>query len=103
MMMTYPALYSGAILTNEQNIPWTITTMSIEATTDPLNVASWQSGTNSTGGHWSVTGLSLSSGQTNTVYLRMVINGSQQSTDGNVVSSPTNTNGYALFMVTPGM
>jgi hypothetical protein len=103
MMMTYPALFTGATLTNETNNPWTIVNMSVEATTNPLNDLSWVAGTNSTGGHWSVSGLSLSSGQTNTIYLRLVVNGVQKSTDGNAVANPSDANGYAMFLVQPGL
>ncbi|NTW65902.1 MAG: hypothetical protein HGB21_06265 [Nitrospirae bacterium] len=97
MSQTYPTIYSGATLTNYQNVAWTVSTVLVEATTDTLS--SWQTGTDSAGhGHWLVSGLTLTSAQTNTVYVRVTVNGSVKTTDGLMASGP---NGYATLTVVP--
>ncbi len=40
MSQSYPAIYSGATLTNHQNVAWTVSSVLVEATTDTL--ATWQ-------------------------------------------------------------
>jgi len=95
---SYPMIYSGATLTNYQNIAWTVSSVLVEATTDTSS--SWQSGTNAASdGHWLVSGLSLTSAQTNTVYVRVTVNGSVKTTDG-MVSNVSGTNTYATFTAT---
>ncbi len=99
MTASYPAIYSGATLTDETNAPWTVTSVLVEASTDTLS--SWQTGTNPAGdGHWLVSGLSLTSSVTNTVYVRVSVNGSRKTTDG-LASNPAGTNTYATFTVIP--
>jgi hypothetical protein len=95
----YPMIYSGATLTNHQNVAWTVSSVLVEGTTDTSS--SWQTGTNTAGdGHWLVSGLSLTSSVTNTVYVRMTVNGTVKTTDG-LVSNGSGTNTYATFTVTP--
>jgi len=98
MSQSYPAIFTGATLTNAQNTPWTVSSALVEATTDTL--ASWQSGTNPAGdGHWLVSGLSLTSAQTNTVYIRVTVNSKVKTTDG-LASNVSGTNTYAIFTTT---
>jgi len=102
--MTFSSVFSGATLTNEANTPRTISTVVVEATTDPANVSSWATGTNTGGGHWTVPITpALASMATGTVYVRLFVDGVQKSTNGMVVSSPTSTNGYVTIVVTQGM
>jgi hypothetical protein len=98
MSQSYPMIFTGATLTNSQNTPWTVSSALVEATTDTL--ASWQSGANPAGdGHWLVSGLSLTSAQTNTVYVRVTVNTKVKTTDG-LASNVSGTNTYATFTVT---
>jgi len=102
--MTFSSVFSGSTLTNEANIPRTIGTVVVEATTNPADDTSWEAGTHVTGGHWTVPiNPSLASMATGTVYVRLFVDGVQKSTDGNIVSSSTSTNGYATISVTEGM
>ena len=94
----YPMIYSGATLTNAQNTAWIVSSVLVEAATDTL--ATWQTGTNPAGdGHWLVSGLSLTSAQTNTVYVRVTVNSAVKTTDG-MVSNASGTNTYATFTAT---
>lgn len=98
MSQSYPAIYSGATLTNNQNVAWIVSSVLVEAATDTW--ATWQAGTNAAGdGHWLVSGLSLTSSSTNTVYVRMSVNGTVKTTDG-LVSNASLTNTYATFTAT---
>jgi hypothetical protein len=95
-MMSFPAISTDSSLHDEAGNAWTITAMAVEGSTDN---ATWISGTDAGGGHWSLSGLAgLASGQTGTVYVRMTINGEQKTTDGN---TPSGTNDFATFTVTP--
>jgi hypothetical protein len=97
MSQSYPTIYSGATLTNYQNVAWTVSTAVVESTTDTLS--SWQTGTDAAGnGHWLVSGLTLTSAQTNTVYVRVTVNGVVKTTDGLPASG---SNGYATLTVVP--
>jgi hypothetical protein len=99
MMTSYPAIFTGATLTNEQNVPFAVTSALVEATTNTLS--SWLTGTNSSGdGHWIVSGLTLTSSVTNTVYVRVTVNSMVKTTDG-LVSNASLTNTYATITVTP--
>jgi hypothetical protein len=98
LSQSYPMIYSGATLTNYQNVAWTVSSVLLEAATGTL--ATWQTGTNSAGdGHWLVSGLSLTSSATNTVYVRVTVNTKVKTTDG-LVSNASLTNTYATFTAT---
>lgn len=96
-MMSYPSVGVGKTLTNEQNVSWTVATMTVSASTDK---STWIDATeDSIAGHWSITNLAgLSSGQTGTVYVKLTINGEVKTTDGKTAGD---TNGYSTFSVTP--
>jgi hypothetical protein len=99
MSQSYPSIYSGATLTNHQNHAWTVSSVLVEATTD-TSLITWPTGTNPAGdGHWLVSGLSLTSSQTNTVYVRVTVNSNVKTTDG-MVSNASGTNAYATFTAT---
>jgi hypothetical protein len=104
--MTFSAVYTGATLTDETDTPRTIGSMSVEATTDPAG-GTWQLGTKTNAfedGHWTLPiSPNLSSGGTGTVYVRLTVDTVQKSTDGNLVSSSTSTNGYQTLIVKEGM
>jgi hypothetical protein len=97
--MTFSQVYSGATFTDETDSALPITDVLVEASTAPL--ISWVSGTNAgTGGHWTLPiSPNLSSGGTGTVYVRLFVNGTQKSTDGKLVSVPTDSNGYQTFFI----
>jgi uncharacterized protein YceK len=96
MSQTYPMIYSGTTLTNHQNAGWTVSSVLVEASTD-TSLITWPTGTNPAGdGHWVVSGLTLTSAQTNTVYVRLSVNGVVKTTDG-LASNASGTNTYATF------
>lgn len=102
-MMSMPAIGNGSTLHNETNSAWTISSMTVDASTDKTTWLPATAGTIS--GHWTIESLSgLISGQTGTIYVRMSVNSEFKTSDGkDLVSLPTGTNGYATFTVTPGM
>lgn len=94
-MMSFPAVYTGVTLNDENGAPWTVSSMSIEASTD---ASTWVAATETGNGYWTVSGLTgLADGIAGTVYVRITVNGEQKTTDGNAVSG---SNGYATFTVT---
>lgn len=95
-MMSFPAVYTGVSLNDENGASWSISSMSVEASTD---TSTWVAATGTGNGYWTVTGLTgLTSGTAGTVYVRVTVNGEQKTTDGNAVSG---SNGYATFTVMP--
>jgi hypothetical protein len=97
-MMSMPAIGTGSTLHNETNSAWTISSMTVDASTDG---SAWLPATEGTTGHWSIADLTgLMSGQTGTIYVRMSVNSEVKTADG-MATSTTGTNGYATFTVTP--
>lgn len=95
MNMTFKPVTNGTVLSSPTG---TITSVTVQASTDK---STWVNGTNSAGGHWSLTGLTgLVSGQTATIYVKLNVNGQDKTTDGNPDSG---ANAYSTFLVTPGM
>jgi YtkA-like protein len=91
-MMRFPTVSIGSSLTG-----LTVNTMTVEASTD--NGITWNSLTDNEGGHWSVAGLTgLATG--GTVKVRLIINGEQKTTDGNVAAG---TNDFATFTIVAAM
>jgi hypothetical protein len=107
MKMHFSALYTGATLTTELDNPWSISTVAVEATTEPEDSGSWVPGIKTNAledGHWTLPILpNLSSGGTGTVYVRLLVDDVQKSTDKKLVSSPTSTYGYQTFVVREGI
>lgn len=96
-MMSFPAAYTGVSLTDENGASWSVSSMSVEASTDGLT---WVAATETGNGYWTVAGLAgLANGEAGNVYVRVTVNGEQKTTDGNAVSG---SNAYATFTVTPG-
>jgi hypothetical protein len=94
-MMSFPAASIGTVLSSPAG---TITSMSVQASTDKTT---WVSGIDNTGGHWSIPGLTgLSTGVTGTIYVKLNINGEDKTIDG-LASNMSGTNMYATFTVTP--
>lgn len=104
-MMNFPALSSAATTTlhDENGAAWAANPILVEGS---LDTTSWTSGTNTTGGHWSITFASgIASGATNTIYVRLSVGkdggtAEQKTTDGNAASG---SNGYQTFSAIPGM
>lgn len=98
MMMKFPAVAVGSTLHNEMNVARTVSSMTVEASTD--NGSTWSSLTSGATGHWSVSGLTgLASG--GTVKVRVLIDGEQKTTDG--TAAVARTNDFATFTVVAGM
>jgi hypothetical protein len=102
-LMDMPAIGNGTILHDETHAAWTISSMTVDASTDGSSWIPASEGAET--GHWSVNGLSnLTSNATGTIYVRLSVgNGmavEQKTTNGMSVSG---SNGYATFIVTPGM
>lgn len=87
-MTSFPAVSSGSTLHDESSVAWTVTTITVAASSD--GGTTWIAATpGSVAGHWSVTGLSgLASG--GSIKVRVTINGEQKTTDGNALSVGTN-------------
>lgn len=95
-MMSYPSISMGTVLHDASNTAWIVNPVMVSVSTDN---ATWIPATDTTGGHWTVAGLTgLTAGVTGAIYVKLTINGEQKTTDGN---APSGTNGYAAFTVTP--
>lgn len=89
-MMSHPAVFVGSQLTDENGSAWTVSTMSVQASTDQ---STWISLMDNGDGHWSGMGITgLTDGMEGTIYVQMTINGLTYTASG----SP------AAFTVTPG-
>ena len=106
-MMSFPALVSTSVSTttlhDETGASWSADPVTVEASLDTAFTLPY-SGTNTKGGHWSISLMSgITSSVTNTIYVRLSVgkNGGtaeQKTTDGNAVSG---SNGYQTILVTP--
>jgi hypothetical protein len=101
-MMSFPALSVGtSALHDETGASWSANPVTVDGSLDGTN---WTTGTNTKGGHWSISLMSgIASSVTNTIYVRLSVgkNGGvaeQKTTDGNAVSG---SNGYQTILVTP--
>jgi hypothetical protein len=104
-MMSFPALVSTSVSTttlhDETGASWSADPVTVDGS---LDGTSWSSGTNTKGGHWSISLMSgITSSVTNTIYVRLSVgkNGGvaeQKTTDGNAASG---SNGYQTILVTP--
>jgi hypothetical protein len=96
-MMDMPQLVNGTTLHDAMGNPWTVNTIVVQASSD--NGATWVPGTNSDGAHWEFTGLTgLASGTAGHILVTLSVDGEDKTTDG---STPSGTNAYADFTVTP--
>jgi hypothetical protein len=97
MMMDFVPVSLGSVLSSPTG---NITAMTVQASMDN-SFTSPLSAVDNGNGHWSVTGLTgLVSGQTSTIYVKLNVNSQDKTTDG---KAPFGVNGYATFLVTPGM
>jgi hypothetical protein len=104
-MMSFPALVSTAVSTttlhDETGTAWSADPVTVDGS---LDGTSWTAGTNTEGGHWSISLMSgITSSVTNTIYVRLSVgkNGGvaeQKTTDGNAAAG---SNGYQTIFVTP--
>lgn len=92
-MNNFPAVKVSAQLKDQTGTFWTVNTISVDVSTD---AATWTSATDNGNGHWSVSG--LSAGVTGKIYVRLLVNGEQKTTDGTVAAG---VNGYQTFNVIP--
>jgi hypothetical protein len=98
MMMKYPSVSNNSTLHNAMGAPWTVSDMTVKASTD--NGSSWSALTDDGAGHWSASGLTgLSTG--GTVKVRVIVNGEQKTTDGAAVT--VGANDSATFAIVAGM
>ena len=102
----YPPVYTGATLNaDSMHYELAISTMSVEVSTDAENWIVAEEGHHH--GHWSASGITgLSEGVSGTLYVRLIVEGEQKTTDGlalnaDAVTEDTN-NHFARFTVTPG-
>ena len=98
-MMSFPSISLGQTLNADTDYELTISSITVEMTTDKTNEESWVSAANEDAGIWTASGLSgLVDGEAGTVYLRLSINGEQKTDDGNI---PDGEGDVAEFSVTP--
>jgi hypothetical protein len=98
-MKSYPAVSVGTTLNTTTTYELITTPMTVEVSTDTTN---WVAATDNGNGNWSaspVTG--LIDDTTGTIYVRLIINGEQKTTDG-MMPATDGTNDYGMFSVTPG-
>ncbi|MFC1748379.1 hypothetical protein ACFL2V_06185 [Pseudomonadota bacterium] len=105
-MMSFPPVYSGGTLSADTMYQLDLTNLSVDVSTDATN---WVAATEVVGynGRWSANNLAgLTDGQQGTIFVRLMIEGEQKTTDGEVVNGLEATddanNNYARFSVTPG-
>lgn len=97
-MMSYPPVFPGASLKNEQGNAWTVDSMAVSVSTDGTT---WISATSQGGGKWVANGLAgLAKDVAGTIRVRVVVNGEQKTTDG-LAPAADPANGHASFSVTP--
>jgi hypothetical protein len=95
MMMTFQPVSIGSVLSNPTG---TVTSMTVQASTDNTFASNVVSGTDDGNGHWSLTGITdLATAGTYTIYVKLQVNGQDKTTDGAAASG---TNTYQTFIVT---
>lgn len=102
----YPPVYTGATLNaDSMHYELAISTMSVEVSTDAENWITAEEGHHH--GHWSASGITgLTHGVSGTIYVRLIVEGEQKTTDGLALNADALTedtnNHFARFTVTPG-
>ncbi len=99
-MMKYFAPVSVGSLLSVSTGTQAVSAMTVKASTDNSTYVDAVDGGN---GHWSVPGLTLASGVTSTVYVKLNVstpNAQDKTTNG---LAPSGSNAYATFSVTPDM
>lgn len=96
-MMSMPFLTTGTVLTSPTGT-YAVATISLQASLDP-SFASAFTGSDLGNGHWTIPGISgLSSGSTNTLYVKLTVDG-----DVKTAGTGTTADPYATFLLSPGM
>lgn len=98
-MLSYPAVSVNTVLNNgDTTYELTVTSMTVEVST---NQTDWIMASDNGNGHWSATGINgLTDGSAGTLYVRVMVNGEQKTTDG-MAPMGDGSNDYAMFTVTP--
>lgn len=104
-MMSFPALSLGTTFNSGTDYELAVTgPTSVEVSADG---STWVSATNIEGGHWAATGVTgLTTGEAGTVYVKLVVNDEQKTTDGFTADGAGNiadTNEYGKLTITPGV
>jgi hypothetical protein len=96
---SFPQLQVGTVLHTPAGTPFTVDTLSLDASTDNTFSSDVVTGSPVPGtAHWTFPALAgLVSGQPGKVYVRMTVNGERKTTTG---AAPDATNGFATFNVT---
>jgi len=95
-LMTMPAVAEGMTLPDAAGGSWTVNSVAVEVSTD---AATWTAMTGMGNGVYQAAVSGLTNGMAGTVYVRLMVNGTQYTTDGAAASG---ANGYGTFTVTPG-
>jgi hypothetical protein len=101
-MMSFPAVFQSAILNlGDMNYELTVSSMSVEFATDLSAPNPWTPADGSSNdGYWTASNITgLTNGSAGEIYVRMTINGTQYSTNGETAAG---INAYGTFFVTPG-
>lgn len=104
-MMSHVAVYQDAVLNQGTANELTVTSISVEVSTDGVN---WELATGTGDGYFTVSGLAgLTNDSQGSIYTRLTVNGEQKTMNGSAQSglTPVDTgfNDYGIFTVTPGM
>ncbi len=95
MMMTFQPVSIGSVLSSPTG---TVTTMTVQASTNNTFASNVVSGADDGNGHWSMTGITdLATAGTHTIYVKLQVNGQDKTTNGAAASG---TNAYQTFVVT---
>lgn len=104
-MMSYPSVYKGRTLKDENVASWTLNDLTVDVTTDEAAgcKSGWTSATDDGNGLWAAAGLTgLTNGAQGKVYVRLYSKGEWKTTDGGTLKTEDCSNGYQIFTVTPG-
>ncbi len=93
-MMSVPALVSGLVLNSGTGYALTVNQVVAEASMDQTT---WTVMSDLGKGKYKATGLGLTSGKANSVFVRLSVNGEQKTTDGQAAAG---SNGYQTFTFT---
>ncbi|MDX2471897.1 MAG: hypothetical protein QNL04_15110 [SAR324 cluster bacterium] len=94
-MMSFPAVTASTTLNDGGTYELAVSTVVVEAS---LDASTWYTMANNGSGVFSTTSLSLTADTEDDIYVRVLVNGEQKSTDGATASG---TNAYGTFTITP--
>ncbi len=93
-MMSFPAVFVGQTFNANTTYELSVTSVDVEVSTDAGT--SWITANDDGNGHWSVSGLGLTAGQSADLRVRLTVNGETKTNDGTAGGVD-----YATFTVTP--